>query len=56
MLMPTSHAFSLSIKVQNVSSDPLVPCVLYWPYNEPFPEQGQIRPPCNTESSSSLYI
>jgi hypothetical protein len=20
------------------------PCIMYWPDNEPFPEQGQIRP------------
>ncbi|OBZ74991.1 hypothetical protein A0H81_05414 [Grifola frondosa] len=24
--------------------DPLAPCVMYWPDNEPLPEQGQIRP------------
>ena len=31
--------------MQNVSPDPLAPCVMYWPDNEPFPEKGQIRPP-----------
>ena len=30
--------------MQNISSDPLSPCIMYWPDNEPFPEQGQIRP------------
>ncbi|KAH9921099.1 uncharacterized protein B0H18DRAFT_956717 [Fomitopsis serialis] len=28
----------------NVSNDPLSPCIMYWPDNEPLPEQGQIRP------------
>jgi hypothetical protein len=44
LLTPSGRAFSVGGKVQNISTDPLSPCVMYWPDNEPFPEQGQIRP------------
>lgn len=44
LLTPSGRAFSVGGKVQNVSGDPLSPCVMYWPDNEPLPEQGQIRP------------
>jgi len=44
LLTPSGRAFAIGGKVQNVSSDPLAPCIMYWPDNEPFPEQGQIRP------------
>jgi hypothetical protein len=44
LLTPSGRAFAVGGKVQNVSSDPLSPCVMYWPDNEPVPEQGQIRP------------
>ncbi|KAL4062609.1 hypothetical protein V8B97DRAFT_2026742 [Scleroderma yunnanense] len=44
LLTPSGRAFAVGGKVQNVSGDPLAPCVMYWPDNEPFPEQGQIRP------------
>ncbi|KAF9238388.1 hypothetical protein BU15DRAFT_88429 [Melanogaster broomeanus] len=44
ILTPSGRSFSVGGKVQNVSSDPLSPCIMYWPDNEPFPEQGQIRP------------
>lgn len=44
LLTPSGRAFAVGGKVQNVSSDPLSPCVMYWPDNEAFPEQGQIRP------------
>ncbi|KAG6898031.1 hypothetical protein C0992_007027 [Termitomyces sp. T32_za158] len=44
LLTPSGRAFAVGGKVQNVSSDPLNPCIMYWPDNEPFPEQGQIRP------------
>lgn len=44
LLTPSGRAFAVGGKVQNVSSEPLVPCVIFWPDNEPFPEQGQIRP------------
>lgn len=44
LLTPSGRAFAVGGKVQNVSNDPLAPSVLYWPDNEPFPEQGQIRP------------
>ncbi|KAJ7147383.1 hypothetical protein C8R46DRAFT_548299 [Mycena filopes] len=44
LLTPSGRAFASGGKVVNISSDPLNPCVMYWPENEPFPEQGQIRP------------
>jgi hypothetical protein len=43
-LTPSGRAFSTTGRVQNISTDLLNPCVLYWPDNEPLPEQGQIRP------------
>ncbi|THU97879.1 hypothetical protein K435DRAFT_50897 [Dendrothele bispora CBS 962.96] len=44
LLTPSGRAFAVGGRVQNVSSDPLSPCIMYWPDNEPFPEPGQIRP------------
>ncbi|KAJ3572193.1 hypothetical protein NP233_g3242 [Leucocoprinus birnbaumii] len=44
LLTPSGRAFAIGGRVQNISSDPLTPCIMYWPDNEPFPEQGQIRP------------
>lgn len=44
ILTPSGREFSVGGKVQNVSTDPLAPCVMYWPDNEPLPEQGQLRP------------
>ncbi|KAG7088941.1 hypothetical protein E1B28_012886 [Marasmius oreades] len=44
ILTPSGRAFAIGGRVQNISSDPLNPCIMYWPDNEPFPEQGQIRP------------
>lgn len=44
LLTPSGRAFAVGGKVQNISSDPLSPCIMYWPDNEPLPEQGQIRP------------
>ncbi|KAK7039244.1 hypothetical protein VNI00_010149 [Paramarasmius palmivorus] len=44
LLTPSGRAFAVGGRVQNISLDPLSPCVMYWPDNEPFPEQGQIRP------------
>ncbi|KAH8831194.1 hypothetical protein DL96DRAFT_1705634 [Flagelloscypha sp. PMI_526] len=44
LLTPSGRAFAVGGRVQNVSTDPLAPCVMYWPDNEPLPEQGQIRP------------
>lgn len=44
LLTPSGRAFAVGGRVQNVSSDPLNPCIMYWPDNEPFPEQSQIRP------------
>lgn len=43
-LTPSGRSFALGGKVQNISTDPLSPCIMYWPDNEPLPEIGQIRP------------
>lgn len=44
ILTPSGRAFSIGGRVQDVSSDPLYSCFMFWPDNEPLPEQGQIRP------------
>ncbi|KAJ7145865.1 hypothetical protein C8R44DRAFT_723748 [Mycena epipterygia] len=44
LLTPSGRAFASGGKVQNISSDPLSPLTMYWPDNEPLPEQCQIRP------------
>ncbi|KAJ7931903.1 hypothetical protein B0H13DRAFT_1593762 [Mycena leptocephala] len=44
LLTPSGRTFAAGGKVRNVSSDPLSPCIMFWPENEPLPEQGQIRP------------
>lgn len=44
ILTPSGRAFSVGGRVQDVSSDPLSSCFLFWPDNEPLPEQGQLRP------------
>ncbi|TFY50302.1 hypothetical protein EVG20_g11600 [Dentipellis fragilis] len=44
LLTPSGRAISTGGRVQNISTDPLTPCVMYWPDNEPLPEQGQLRP------------
>ncbi|KAI0632908.1 hypothetical protein C8Q77DRAFT_1218344 [Trametes polyzona] len=43
-LTPSGRALSVGGRVRNISRDPLSPCVMYWPDNEPLPEPGQIRP------------
>ncbi|KAJ7480401.1 hypothetical protein B0H11DRAFT_1724826 [Mycena galericulata] len=45
LLTPSGRAFDGGGNTRNISSDPLAPCIMYWPDNEPFPEQGQIKPP-----------
>ncbi|KAI5887742.1 uncharacterized protein SCHCODRAFT_01240411 [Schizophyllum commune H4-8] len=44
LLTPSGRSFAVGGSVKNISSDPLSPCFMFWPDNEPFPEQGQIRP------------
>ncbi|TCD69008.1 hypothetical protein EIP91_009230 [Steccherinum ochraceum] len=44
ILTPSGAALSAGGRVRNVSIDPLSPCIMYWPDNEPIPEPGQIRP------------
>ncbi|KAI0717683.1 hypothetical protein C8T65DRAFT_640449 [Cerioporus squamosus] len=43
-LTPSGRALSVGGRVRNISRDPLAPCVMYWPDNEPLPEPCQIRP------------
>ncbi|KAI5116889.1 hypothetical protein M0805_004634 [Coniferiporia weirii] len=45
LLTPSGRALAVGGKVQNISADPLAPCIMFWPDNEPLPEPGQIRPP-----------
>lgn len=44
ILTPSGRALAVGGKVQNVSTDPFTPCLMWWPDNEPLPEQSQIRP------------
>ncbi|KAJ7658656.1 hypothetical protein DFH06DRAFT_990108 [Mycena polygramma] len=39
---PSGSAFAVRVRVRRISTDP--PCIMPWPENEPFPDQGQIRP------------
>ncbi|KAJ3981888.1 hypothetical protein F5890DRAFT_474462 [Lentinula detonsa] len=43
LLTPSGRAFAVGGRVQNISVDPLSPCIMYWPDNEAFPDPGQIR-------------
>ncbi|CDO74691.1 hypothetical protein BN946_scf184960.g5 [Trametes cinnabarina] len=43
-LTPSGRALAVGGRVRNISRDPLSPCVMYWPDNEPLPEPCQIRP------------
>ncbi|KAJ7883883.1 hypothetical protein B0H14DRAFT_3857229 [Mycena olivaceomarginata] len=43
-ITPSGRAFAIGGRVQNISSDPMSPLIMFWPDNEPFPEPGQIRP------------
>ena len=43
-LTPSGTQICAGGKVQNISSNPLAPCYMFWSFNEPFPEPGQIRP------------
>lgn len=44
LLTPSGKALSAGGRVRNISTDPLAPCIMYWPDNEPLPDKGQIRP------------
>lgn len=44
ILTPSGRLIAIGGKVQNISSDPLTPTLMFWPDNEPLPEPGQIRP------------
>lgn len=50
LLTPSGRGFARGGFVRNVSEDPLVPCIMYWPDNEALPERGQIRPSAYTGS------
>ncbi|KAF9784738.1 hypothetical protein BJ322DRAFT_1141791 [Thelephora terrestris] len=43
-LTPSGTHICMGGKVQNISKDPLSPCYMFWSFNEPLPDQGQIRP------------
>ncbi|KAI0324897.1 hypothetical protein GY45DRAFT_318366 [Cubamyces sp. BRFM 1775] len=43
-LTPSGRSLAIGGRVRNISRDPLSPCVMYWPDNEPLPEPCQIRP------------
>lgn len=43
-LTPSGTQICMGGKVQNISNDPLTPCYMFWSFNEPLPESGQIRP------------
>lgn len=49
VLTPSGRQFSIGGKVQNVSRDPMAPCFMFWSFNEPFPQPGQIRPPLSSD-------
>lgn len=51
VLTPSGRALSMGGRVQNISRDPLAPCIIFWPDNEPLPEQRQIRPPTHYASA-----
>lgn len=55
LLTPSGRAFARGGRVQNISSDPMLPCIMWWPDNEPLPEQGQIRPPGLASAAVSHY-
>lgn len=43
-LTPSGTQICMGGKVQNISSNPLAPCYMFWSFNEPLPDPGQIRP------------
>ncbi|CEL62823.1 hypothetical protein RSOLAG1IB_10507 [Rhizoctonia solani AG-1 IB] len=45
ILTPSGRAFARGGRIQNVSSIPSAPLVMFWPDNEPLPQACQIRPP-----------
>lgn len=55
LLTPSGRALSVGGRVRNISEDPMFPCIMYWPDNEPFPEHGQIRPIGSTVSVSPVF-
>jgi hypothetical protein len=55
LLTPSGRAFAAGGRVQNISRDPMVPCIMYWPENEPLPEAGQMRPASLTGMPVRVY-
>ena len=43
-LTPSGTQICMGGKVHNISNNPLAPCYMFWSFNEPLPEPGQIRP------------
>jgi len=56
LLTPSGRAFAIGGRVQNLSNDPLAPCIMFWPDNEPLPEQGQIRPSSVVGTQVRLFL
>jgi hypothetical protein len=51
VLTPSGRTFAQGGKVQNISSDPHNVIFLFWPANEPPPQQSQLRPPLVNHSN-----
>ncbi|KAG8770728.1 hypothetical protein FRC12_004083 [Ceratobasidium sp. 428] len=45
ILAPSGRAFARGGRIQNISTIPSAPLVMFWPDNEPLPLPCQIRPP-----------
>ncbi len=44
LLTPSGHALAIGGRVRNISSNPMTPCVIWWPDNERLPDPGCVRP------------
>lgn len=56
ILTPSGKALSAGGRVRNVSTDPLAPCIMYWPDNEPLPDNGQVRPLGSAATQVCAYL
>jgi hypothetical protein len=56
LLTPSGHALAIGGRVRNISTNPMSPCVIWWPDNERLPEQGCIRPLICGNVSSVIQI
>ncbi|KAI0063288.1 hypothetical protein BV25DRAFT_1915213 [Artomyces pyxidatus] len=53
LLTPSGRALAHGGALLDLSTDPTVPCVLWWPDNEPRPHPGQVRPPFAAPAAKS---